>query len=166
MLAMIRSGRSREAKAMLDMLLPPNHSDSKEAAERYRVEPYVMAADVYSAPPNTGRGGWTWYTGAAAWMYNCILAILGYERRGSAVRLGMMPGFWDEAAVTIPFGTASYRLVCRTDCETITLDDTPIEGPFITMIDDGMPHTAIFPIGRCDRQRITAVFELTEIIRH
>ncbi len=145
LLALIRMGREQEAHAVLEMLLPPNHSDTKAAADRYRVEPYVMAADVYSAPPHEGRGGWTWYTGAAAWMYNCILEMLGYERRANAVRLNAHLGDWTEASLTLRFGGAKYTLVCRKDARETMLDGNVVEGPFITLIDDGNTHEAVFP---------------------
>ena len=74
--------RGEAAKAMhiLKMLNPVNHALTKEQAEKYKVEPYVVAADVYSASTNVGMGGWTWYTGSAAWMYKTILEnILGIK---------------------------------------------------------------------------------------
>ena len=58
------------------MINPVNHGKSAQGIERYKVEPYVVAADVYAVPPHTGRGGWTWYTGSAAWMYRLIVESL------------------------------------------------------------------------------------------
>ena len=76
--ALGRSGRGTEALAMFDLLNPINHALTPEAAEVYRVEPYVVAADVYGVGPRTGRGGWTWYTGSAGWLYrSAIEGILG-----------------------------------------------------------------------------------------
>src|SRR6185295_3989333 len=66
------------AGALLDLLNPVNHADTPEAVQRYRVEPYVVAADVYSGNEHGGRGGWTWYTGSAGWMYRIALErVLG-----------------------------------------------------------------------------------------
>ena len=111
-LALIRMGDAKRAHRALDMLLPFRHSDAPDKARVYRVEPYVMAADIYDRPGMAGRGGWTWYTGSAAWMYNCILALLGYERRENRVRLNALLGDWPAASVTVPFGQSTYRLVC------------------------------------------------------
>ena len=150
LLALIRMGQAERAHEVLRMLLPPCHSDSREAADQYRVEPYVMAADVYSVPPNEGRGGWTWYTGAAAWMYNCILELVGYERRGKRVRLNALLGDWPEVKVTVKFASSVYHLICRREFDHITLDGMPVSGDFIEMQDDGKPHTATFPVGSAD----------------
>ncbi len=69
-------GDSRRAWELFDIINPVNHSRSPEAAGIYKVEPYVVAADVYALPPHTGRGGWTWYTGSAGWMYRLIVESL------------------------------------------------------------------------------------------
>ena len=69
-------GDSRRAWELLGMINPVNHSKSPEGIAIYKVEPYVVAADVYALPPHTGRGGWTWYTGSAGWMYRLIVESL------------------------------------------------------------------------------------------
>ncbi len=75
-------GRGRRAAELLDLLNPIRHADTPEAVARYRVEPYVVAGDVYGRPPHTGRGGWTWYTGSASWLYRVALeSILGLRTR-------------------------------------------------------------------------------------
>ena len=103
------------------------YADSAEAVSVYRVEPYVMAADVYDHPNLRGRGGWTWYTGSAGWMYNAILALLGYERKGDRVRLNALLGDWPMAAVTVQFGKSSYRLVSDRKAQSVSLDGNKIE---------------------------------------
>src|SRR3989442_5716316 len=76
-------GRRERAAALLEMLGPVHHTRTAEAVAVYRVEPYVVAADVYGAPPHVGRGGWTWYTGSAGWMYRTALeAVLGLGLHG------------------------------------------------------------------------------------
>ena len=145
LLALIRQGDEARAHATLQMLLPYNHSDSPQKAEIYRVEPYVMAGDVYDGPDMRGRGGWTWYTGAAGWMYDAILALLGYERRGDAVRLNALLGDWPRVSVTVPFGGSIYRLTCDSEADRVTLDGRPVDGDFIRMTDDGWTHEARFP---------------------
>ncbi|MGX8705996.1 MAG: GH36-type glycosyl hydrolase domain-containing protein, partial [bacterium] len=133
LLALIEQGDAQRAHAALDMLLPPNHADTQEKARRYRVEPYVTAADVYALPGCEGRGGWTWYTGSAAWLYVAILKMLGFERRGDCVRMGALLGEWPEAAVTLRYGSSVYRLVSRRTADGVTLDGAPTDGDFITL---------------------------------
>lgn len=144
MLALIRTGDEARAHRALQMLLPPNHAAAPEAVARYRAEPYVVAADVYDGV-HAGRGGWTWYTGSAAWLYVCILALLGFERRGARVRLAALLGEWPEAAVVVQFGQSTYRLVCRADAREVALDGAPAGGEWVEMRDDGRAHEAVFP---------------------
>ena len=141
MLALARAGDAERAHRVLRWLLPPNRAD----AERYRVEPYVTAADVYTLPGREGRGGWTWYTGSAAWLYVAALELLGFERKGSAARLNALLGDWPEAAVTLRVGGSVYRLVCRRGVERVTLDGRALAADYITLTDDGGEHEALFP---------------------
>ena len=145
LLALIRQGDEARAHAALGMLLPYNHADRPEKALAYRVEPYVMAGDVYDRPGMRGRGGWTWYTGSAGWMVNALLALLGYERRGDAVRLNALLGNWPAAGVTVRFGQSRYRLTCDRQARRVTLDGQTVEGDFVRMIDDARLHEARFP---------------------
>ena len=126
------------------MLLPMYHSDTEEKAGVYRVEPYVMAADI-AGGVHAGRGGWTWYTGSAAWMYRCILELIGFERKGNEVRVCALLGDWPEAAVTVQYGSATYRLVSAKNVECVTLDGQPVHSGWIEMTDDGGMHEAAFP---------------------
>jgi cyclic beta-1,2-glucan synthetase len=85
-MAVAELGSGEEAAEFFHLLNPINHSRTRTGIDRYQVEPYVVAADVYSHPMHAGRGGWTWYTGSAAWMYRAALeAILGIRRRGQAL---------------------------------------------------------------------------------
>src|SRR6185436_10544366 len=77
-------GEGDKAAALLAMLNPINHSRSRSEAHRYKLEPYVVAADIYSQPPHVGRGGWSWYTGAAGWMYRAgVEHVLGLRIEGA-----------------------------------------------------------------------------------
>ncbi len=145
LLALIRMGDAGRAHRALQMLLPFNHSDSSEGARRYRVEPYAMAADVYDHPAMRGRGGWSWYTGAAGWMYTCVLELLGFERRGNRARLNALLGDWPRASVTLPFGGSVYRLTCDREVARVTLDGLEIDEDSVVMVDDGRAHEAVFP---------------------
>lgn len=144
LLAMIHMGDADRSHRALKMLLPQSHADTMEKAKRYRVEPYVLAADIYDGE-HPGRGGWTWYTGSAAWLYLCILEMLGFERQGNRVRVCALLGDWLEVAVTVQCGDARYRLVCRQDAAEITLDGKAVPGDWIEMKDDGCEHEAVFP---------------------
>lgn len=82
-IAWAKLGNGNLAGELFKMLNPIYHTQTPKEAQTYRVEPYVMAADVYSAPPHTGKGGWSWYTGSAGWMYQAGLEwILGIKRQG------------------------------------------------------------------------------------
>ncbi|MDY3027442.1 MAG: glucoamylase family protein [Candidatus Faecivicinus sp.] len=144
LLALIRMGDAARAHRALEMLLPQNHSDSPEKRDAYRVEPYVVSADVY-AGAHAGRGGWTWYTGSASWLYVCVLELLGFERRGARVRLNALLGDWAEAEVIVRFGGAKYRLIAQKGAGCVRLDGASVRGEFIEMTDDGREHEAIFP---------------------
>ncbi|MBB1251565.1 hypothetical protein H2O14_25500 [Rhizobium sp. G21] len=94
--ALAEMGRSDDAYKVFSMLNPINHSLSREHADVYRVEPYVVAADVYGVGDKTGRGGWTWYTGSAGWLYRtAVEAILGIRREGDLLRITpSLPAAW------------------------------------------------------------------------
>ena len=140
-------GDVERAWQALDALLPMNHADTEAGALNYRVEPYVLAGDVYGEPPFAGRGGWSWYTGAASWLVRAAVKyLLGYERQGNRARLSALirPGR-QEAALTIRVGAASYRLRSLRGQENVTLDGREIDGEFIELADDGLSHEALFP---------------------
>ena len=145
LVALAQMGDADRAHRALEMLLPVNHALSREDVQRYRVEPYVMAADVYTAGEHAGRGGWTWYTGSAAWMLTGILKLLGYERRGNRVRMHALLGKWPQARVEIRWGGSTYCLVSQADAEYVSLDGAQIRDEWILMTDDGRKHCAVFP---------------------
>ena len=105
-LAKTRLGDGNGAHALFALVNPINHALTPEAAQRYKVEPYVIAADVYSTAPHEGRGGWTWYTGSAGWMYRAgIEGILGLTRSGTALTLSpCLPADWPELTASIGHG--------------------------------------------------------------
>jgi cyclic beta-1,2-glucan synthetase len=114
-LAHAKLGDGDAAHDLFAMLNPINHALTRTEADRYKVEPYVVAADVYSTPPHAGRGGWTWYTGSAGWMYRAgIEGIVGLTRAGQMLHLNpCIPKAWPEVTVTIALGAAQYVVTLR-----------------------------------------------------
>lgn len=104
-------GRGEEAHRLWQMLSPISHTDTPEGVAQYRVEPYVVAADVYGVPPHVGRGGWTWYTGSAAWLYRAALeTILGFTRFGDRLTFDpRIPPHWPSFRIEYRHGSAVYR---------------------------------------------------------
>jgi cellobiose phosphorylase len=105
-------GDGDQAEALFRLINPIYRADTPENAVRYQVEPYVISADVYSIPPHTGRGGWTWYTGSAGWMYRLGLeAILGVRREGAALQIHpCLPRNWPGYIMTYRFGQTTYQI--------------------------------------------------------
>ena len=109
-LAHAQLGDGDAAGRLFAMLNPINHALTPSDADRYKVEPYVVAADVYSTAPHEGRGGWTWYTGSAGWMYRAgIEGLLGLSRNGATLRLNpCFPKDWPQMAATVTLGDATF----------------------------------------------------------
>ena len=108
-------GDTERAWEFFAMLNPVIHGNTPEAIERYKVEPYVMCADIYGVSPHTGRGGWTWYTGAAGWMYRLITeTLLGLQREGDHLRIQpCVPADWDSYKIHYRFGNTVYHITIR-----------------------------------------------------
>jgi cyclic beta-1,2-glucan synthetase len=112
-LAFAQLGDGDRAAELFSLLNPVNHGRTAEAVARYRAEPYVVAADVYSVPPHTGRGGWTWYTGSAGWMYRVgIEAILGITFVNGSLHLDpCIPREWPGFEATVTRNATRHRIV-------------------------------------------------------
>lgn len=110
--ALAKMGRTDDAWRAFSMLNPVNHALTKAAADRYRVEPYVVAADVYGADDKVGRGGWTWYTGSAGWLYRtAVEAILGIEvRSGELIVRPAIPAHWNGFTAHINVGGTRRKI--------------------------------------------------------
>ena len=134
-LAFAQLGEGDKAAELFALLNPINHARTPEDVQRYAVEPYVVAADVYSVAPHIGRGGWTWYTGAAGWMYRAGLeGILGLRRQGDFLVLDpCLPAAWPGFEMTVTIGASRYDIRVETPshrCRGIDraiLDDAPLE---------------------------------------
>ena len=126
-----------------------------KGVELYKVEPYVLAGDVYSCPPHVGRGGWTWYTGSAAWLYRTILeAVLGLHRRGDRLLVEpRIPPEWPGFEILYRFHSATYRIAVQnpegieSGAATLWLDDQVQGEPVIPLTDDGRSHEVRVVIG-------------------
>jgi len=145
--AMAELGWTEKAWEMAEGILPITHAETTEEMQRYRVEPYVMAGDVYTNPFQAGRGGWTHYTGSAAWLYTVVLEkLLGFERRGNKVRLDpKVPQEWNSFSITYQWGHSTYHFTAQGDGLPM-LDGMPLADGWVSLTDDGHIHQAVFPI--------------------
>jgi cyclic beta-1,2-glucan synthetase len=139
-------GDGDRAFELYQMINPLTHAMDAAGVEKYKVEPYVIAADVYTAQGQLGRGGWTWYTGSASWMYRVGLEdILGFRKRGNTLRIDpRVPGAWKEYSIEYRFGGSVYAITVRPNGEPgVTLDGRALEGDEITLVDDGKRHEVV-----------------------
>jgi cyclic beta-1,2-glucan synthetase len=106
-------GHGAEAARLFSFLNPINHTSSRADVQRYKVEPYVVAADIYSVAPHAGRGGWTWYTGSASWMYRAGLEwILGLRvRAGKLLLTPNIPADWPSFEIFFRHASARYEIL-------------------------------------------------------
>ena len=114
-MAFAMMGDTDRAWEFFAMLNPVNHGNTPEAIERYKVEPYVMCADIYGASPHTGRGGWTWYTGAAGWMYRLTVeTLLGLHLEVDHLRIApCIPADWDSYKIHYGYRETVYHIIVR-----------------------------------------------------
>jgi cyclic beta-1,2-glucan synthetase len=153
-LATALQGDGDRAFDLYQMINPLTHSDTPDAMARYKVEPYVVAADVYTAEGHLGRGGWTWYTGSASWTYRVGLeAILGFTKRGETLEMDpCIPASWTEFSVGYRHGSSSYQITVRNPLgaqrgvASSTLDGEPLNGA-VPLTDDGKCHEVIVTMG-------------------
>ena len=150
-------GEGDRAAEMLALLNPIRHTSTRADTHRYRVEPYVVAADVYAEPSYAGRGGWTWYTGSAAWMYRAAVEwLLGFRLRGRVLRLEpCIPRAWEGFRMRFRHHSARYEIevenpkrVCR-GVATLELDGEvqPADPPEVPLADDGAVHRVRVVLG-------------------
>jgi cyclic beta-1,2-glucan synthetase len=155
--AFAKLGDGDRAFELLSLLNPINHANSHTGVHRYKVEPYVVSADVYSMPPHVGRGGWTWYTGSAGWIYRvAIERILGFQLQGNNLLLDpCIPKAWPGYEISFRHGSAHYEIsvenprgVCR-GILAINLDGRVLSGKpaLIPLSDDGASHRVQIVLG-------------------
>jgi cyclic beta-1,2-glucan synthetase len=143
--AWARLGDGDAAVRLLTMMNPVESARDPKAAEHYRGEPYVVAADVSSAPGRKGQSGWTWYTGSAGWMYRIwIEEVLGFQLRGDRLTIApVIPDAWDEFEITYRYHGAMYEIKVQrgtSDEAWVELDGHRTEATSIQLIDDGGTH--------------------------
>jgi cyclic beta-1,2-glucan synthetase len=154
-IALARLGMGDEAMELFHLINPINHVRTPEHAERYRTEPYAVAADVYAHPMHVGRGGWTWYTGSAGWMYQAAVhALLGLRRHGGTISLNpCIPTVWPEYSLEWTIGSTRYRFVVENPehrsrgIASAELDGRPTDPNAIELVNDGKEHTVRVVLG-------------------
>jgi cyclic beta-1,2-glucan synthetase len=147
-LAFARLGDGDRAMDLFSLINPINLTRTPDGALRYKVEPYVVAADVYSQPPHVGRGGWTWYTGSAGWMYRVGLeGLLGLTMSGGALKIDpCIPRAWPRYEMTVRRGSSEYRIVIdnpdgvNRGVKRVDLDGVEQSERVVQVSDDGVVH--------------------------
>jgi cellobiose phosphorylase len=148
-MAFSKLGESEKAWEILRIINPVNHARSPEEIERYKVEPYVIAADVYALAPHIGRGGWTWYTGSAGWMYRLIAeSLIGLRLEADKLFIEpCIPSDWVSYNINYRYRETMYRIevTIRHENNTkqvIILDGTVCQEKYISLINDRRDHLA------------------------
>jgi cyclic beta-1,2-glucan synthetase len=150
-------GQGDKSADLFSLLNPINHASTRADVQRYKVEPYVVAADVYSVAPHVGRGGWTWYTGSAAWLYRAgIEAILGFRLQGAFLCLApCIPKAWPGFEIAFKYRSARYEIAIENPAGVgsgvsyAELDDKALpDGPTrVPLVDDGETHKVRLVLG-------------------
>ena len=151
LMAFAKLGDGDRAKELFDFMSPIQHSSDPAAVERYKLEPYVVAADIYAAPAPAARGGWSWYTGSAAWLYRAGMeSILGFRLLGNVLALEpCVPKSWRRYDVEFRYRRTLYRIlvtnpfgatsgVSHAELDHLTILRPPIRIP---LVDDGVEHS-------------------------
>jgi cyclic beta-1,2-glucan synthetase len=149
-------GDGDKACELFQMLNPITHTSSRASVQRYKVEPYAIAGDVYSEPPHVGRGGWTWYTGSAGWLYRAGLeSILGFRVRGTMLSIDpCIPRNWPTYSVTFRYRSATYQIRVNNPSgvsrgvASLNLDGKLlVDRAHISLVDDGAAHQVLVVLG-------------------
>ena len=154
-------GQGDRACDLFSMLNPINHARTRAQVHRYKVEPYVVAADIYSVPPHVGRGGWTWYTGSAGWMYRAGLeAVLGFKVQAATLILApCIPKLWPRFEIVFKYRATRYEITVENPdavshgvCH-VELDGEPSAAAIhagqarVALVDDGATHRVRVVLG-------------------
>jgi cellobiose phosphorylase len=158
-MAFARLGDNRRAWELFAMINPVNHARSLAATTTYKVEPYVVAADVYAVSPHTGRGGWTWYTGSAAWMYRLIVeSLLGLRLEVDKLRFTpCLPADWEGFTMHYRYRETVYHIAVmqtragNNDKMTVTVDGVEQQDQAVALVDDHREHSVAVRINATDK---------------
>jgi cyclic beta-1,2-glucan synthetase len=150
MIAFAMLGDGEKAAELFSIVNPINRSSTPADAQRYKVEPYVVCADVYGARPHIGRGGWTWYTGSAGWMHRAGLEwILGFRLKATSLHLDpCVPRAWPRFEILFRYRSAKYEItvenprgvsrgVAHAELDGAVVPERPLR---IALMDDGKTH--------------------------
>ena len=148
-------GDGERAGELSSLLNPISHSSTRAGLHKYKVEPYVAVGDVYAVPPHTGRGGWTWYTGSAGWMYRAGLeSILGFKLQGERLRIDpCVPRWWRDFEITYRRGRTTYRIRVENPVAisrgvvSVELDGVEQSTDDFPLVDDEQAHTVRVVMG-------------------
>jgi cellobiose phosphorylase len=152
-MAFARLGDAARAWKLLDMINPVNHARTAEQVAVYKTEPYVVSADVYAVSPHTGRGGWSWYTGSAGWLYRFLLeTLLGLVREGDRLYFRpCLPPTWESFTINYRYGETVYRIMvlqAEGESEELVVDGAPTGESSIFLTDDRRAHEARWRISK------------------
>ncbi len=152
-MAVAKMGNSKRTWDLLQLVNPINHGRTPDEIAIYKTEPYVMAADVYGVSPHIGRGGWTWYTGSAGWMYQLVIeSFLGLRREGSKLRVNpCTPDHWKSFEVDYRYGSSVYHIeviITAPGSESLKLDGVVQPEQAIQLADDGKEHKVVARVNR------------------
>ncbi len=153
-IAFAAMGDAERAWQLFDMLNPIRHGDSAEHIAVYKTEPYVVAGDVYANASHVGRGGWSWYTGSAGWMYQLLVEwLLGLQRRGNQLSLRpLLPVAWPGFELNYRFGSTTYEIevwaTASVKAAVITVDGVECPDAFIALVDDRAAHRVLLSVAR------------------
>ena len=145
-MAFAEIGEVGRAWELWSMINPVHHGESPDSIARYKVEPYVMAADVYGVSPHNGRGGWTWYTGSAGWMYRLTMeSLLGFRIHVNELRFApCIPENWDSYTMNFRYFDTMYYIriskVAEASGQTVRLDGNTQSEPVISLTNDHREH--------------------------
>ena len=155
MIAYSMLGDGERAGELFALLNPINHSSTRAGLHKYKVEPYVAVGDVYAVPPHNGRGGWTWYTGSAGWMYRAGLeSILGFKLQHDRLEINpCVPRWWHDFEITYRRGRAVYRIKVENPLSvsrgvvSVEVDEVEQKDKAIKLIDDEKTHNVRIVMG-------------------
>jgi len=139
---------------LLSLINPLSHASTPPGIATYKVEPYVVAADVYSVAPHTGRGGWTWYTGSAAWMYRLITeSVLGLQLDVDKLRFApCIPPTWPSYKIHYRYRETFYHITIHNGDNGSTVTRIVVDGneqaaQFVPLVDDRKDHKVDVEVG-------------------